>query len=121
MTRRIAIVGTREPTPPWPDLTRRDGLRLACCIAERFLAGESIAALTDDYGLSEADVLRSIRAVMRVRRPTEMPGKDGHEHDWRDAESCPEKVVYRCSISGCRAQSTVRRAKAAGKPVTVHE
>lgn len=41
--------------------------RVARVICSRFLAGESVPELADDYGITQADVLATLRAWLRLR------------------------------------------------------
>ena len=50
--------------PPEP---RVQSDRVARVICSRFLAGESVPELADDYGISQGDVLATLRAWLRVR------------------------------------------------------
>jgi uncharacterized protein (DUF433 family) len=50
--------------PPKP---RVQANRVARVICSRFLAGESVPELADDYGITQADVLATLRAWLRLR------------------------------------------------------
>lgn len=41
--------------------------RVAIVICSRFIAGESVPELADDYGITEDEVLATLRAWLRLR------------------------------------------------------